>query len=341
MRWLLAFGVGLVGLVGLGCAGAGSAEPGLAQAGPNQERDGLRVGRWIGLITDHDDVVYDVVTDYGPEQTLRTWTRRDTGKLVLTESLKGQDEYAVRHGPSIWEGGPTVQFYEGEPDPAFMEDVWTERRPRIKLKTNDVLEVLDVDPEAGRVAFRVLLAHGPESQAHACAYPGVSDPEGGVELGTLDVATGEVHHWRIYDLAHEAKECSDEAGAARRLAMAKAHMTTLGLDPSRKPAITPAQGSRVQVAGRTVTLTTERVGPGPISQPELYAIPFDSEIYTAVGRWSGLDTPRVPLFVSSPHRNGMSEELELVGAWEEGGHGLVAWRGSNGFNSSWGFVPVR
>jgi hypothetical protein len=314
-----------------------------------QHERGLRVGRWTSVVTDVDEVVYDVVTEYGPQKTVRTWHRKDTGKLVLTEALQGQDEYPTRHGPSVWEGGPTIEFDQGMPDPAYAQAIWT--KDSLRLELEDVLEVLDVDPGAGKLAFRHLRTHNSEAESHACTYPGVADPEGGVDLGVYDVQTGQRETWTVYALASEPSECTPEAEASRALAAAKARMTELGLDPTRKPQPQQPQvtggGYRnphrytVTAGGRAVTLATEWVRDmPPIHHAEHVAMGVDPEANTAIGRWEGMTRP--PLFLTVDRSMAGDAAISMVGAWEEDGAAIIGWRGDyQGCCSLWGFVPVR
>jgi hypothetical protein len=312
-----------------------------------QHEAGLRVGRWVAVVKDVDEVVYDVVTEYGPERTTRTWHRKDDGKLVLTEALQGQDAYLVRHGPQVWEGGPTIRFDKGLPEPSFAQSA-ARSDNALQTELEDELEILDVDPEAGLVAFRHLDLPNPDAGLHPCAYPGMEDPLAAVDLGVLEVATGQVTRWTVYKAASKPEECTPEAESKRALASAKARMAELGLDTTRKPQPIAPQVERseqvaryhVQLSGREVSLAVEKLYHGPVSEPGRYALLPDLESNTIAGFWGGVARP--PLFESYHPMNNLRPSLALFGAWEEGGHAVVGWKNDAiPCCTVWGFVPVR
>jgi hypothetical protein len=320
-------------------------EDGLTERG--QHEDGLRVGRWTAVVTDVDGTVYDRVTEYAPERTIRTWHRKDTGKLVLTEELQGQDEFPIRHGALRWEDGPTIQFDKGVPEASYARSA-ARGDNALVVDLEDELEILDVDPRDGLVAFRYLDLPNPDASLHPCAYPGMEDPHTGVDLGVLDVGTGEVTRWTVYKATHKPEECTPEAESKRALAEAKARFSELGLDVTRKPPPLQARPEKdekvtryhLQLAEREVTLAVETLFEAPVSEPGRYGLMPDHESYTIVGFWGGV--VHAPLFESYHPMNNLRPSLSLVGAWEEGGHALVAWKNDAiPCCAVWGFVPVR
>lgn len=312
-----------------------------------QHENGLRVGRWTAVVTDVDGIVYDRLTEYSPEKTVQTWHRKDTGQLVLTEELQGQTQYLERQGALRWEDGPTITFDKDRPEPSFARSAACDDNP-LRVDIEDEIEILDVETQARLVAFRHIVLPNPDEGSHPCAYPGMEDPRSGVDLGLLDVDKGEVTRWTVYKAASRPEECTPEAESKRALAEAKARLTELGLDVTREPKPLEVEIEkdkdvtryRVQMDEREVILAVEKLYEAPISEPTRYALLPSPEMYTVVGLWEGVRQP--PLFESYDPMNNLRPSLSLFGAWEEGGHALVAWRNDAIPSCAvWGFVPVQ
>jgi hypothetical protein len=100
--------------------------------------------------------------------------------------------------------------------------------------------VLDVNERFAAVRH-VYTRNDEEERPEDCNYPGVDHPTAGVQLALLELQTGKVTTFDVYETAHNGghadspKPCTTTAEAKQRLDSAKAAFRKAGLDHARRP----------------------------------------------------------------------------------------------------------
>jgi hypothetical protein len=122
------------------------------------------------------------------------------------------------------------------------------------------LEVLDVNTTHGalKVVFHERGDEEYEQEPAECAYAGMKNPTSGVTLALVELATGKMETWKVYETAWNEEDCTSHEVSAERLNAAKAAMHAAGLDETRKPAGEPLTDGGA-IIGRpwgTVAFTT-------------------------------------------------------------------------------------
>jgi hypothetical protein len=311
-----------------------------------QLEHGVRVGTWTLDVPDPvEEDRYTVTREYAADGSYaETWVRRRDGARIA--SMAYDAERRPTGDWTWWNDDGTVAatypYREGRLDPALYEQAFL---GPLRTGFDSRFEVLDVDPVAGRVAYRTVNPPEGEVEPYDCGYGGMKeDPHSGVTLGLWSIDGPSVEEWVVYDVASAAEECTSEAVSKERLASAKARFAEVGLDPARKPAAVAAtrSGDRwtVGAAGREIGLDAVTIkGAAPMTEHRDYVLGADDYGGYALGTWVGLDRP--PLTFGFSRAMAGDGDLALTGSWEKDGVALIGWVGSYSFCCrSYGFVRV-
>ena len=129
---------------------------------------------------------------------------------------------------------------EGNPPAGYDTPVHPAVAKRLGENEAKLVQVLDVNLDAGLVAFKLIDYVMPDEMMGFnppdCGYAGMeAHPTSGVTLALFKVNEATVETWNVYDLAYEPASCTPHAESEKRLAAAKKAFSDAGLDITRKP----------------------------------------------------------------------------------------------------------